>query len=215
MNQKSIEGIKAILFDLDGTLLDSFPAHYEVYKIMFERLGIKINKENFLSTYSPDWYKTYEAMELPKEKWELANSYWLEEAEKHSPELFPNVLTILLSLSKHFTLGLVTSGSRTRVMNDLERTDIKHLFNTIVTGDDIKNPKPSPEGLNLALNNLKVSANEAIYIGDTIIDFEMAKAAKVLFLGVNSEFKSLLPNHPDYNIHSITDLPGLLGIEHS
>ena len=215
MIQKSIADIKALLFDLDGTLLDSFPVHYEVYKIMFERLGIQINKEIFLSTYSPDWYKTYEAMNLPKEKWELANSYWLEEAEKHSPELFPNVSKILLSLSKYFMLGLVTSGSRTRVMNDLERTGIKHLFKTIVTGDDIKNPKPSPEGLNLALNNLKVKADEAIYIGDTTIDFEMAKAGRVYFIGVNSEFRSLNTNHKEYSIHSITDLPGLLDVEHS
>ncbi len=215
MTRKTIAGIKAILFDLDGTLLDSFPVHYEVYKIMFGRLGIKINKEKFLSTYSPDWYKTYEAMELPKEKWELANSYWLEEAEKHSPELFPDVFKILLTLSEHFTLGLVTSGSRTRVMNDLERTGIKYLFKTIVTGDDIKNPKPSPEGLNMALNNLKVKANETLYISDTTIDYEMAKAGRVLFMGVNSEFKSLNPDHSEYSIHSITDLPGLLGIKYS
>jgi phosphoglycolate phosphatase/pyrophosphatase PpaX len=215
MIRKTISGIKAILFDLDGTLLDSFPVHYEVYKIMFARLGIKINKEKFLSTYSPDWYKTYEAMELPKEKWGLANSYWLEEAEKHSPELFPDVSKILFTLSEHFTLGLVTSGSRNRVTNDLERTGINHLFNTIVTGDDVQNPKPSPEGLNMALSNLKVKAKETMYIGDTTIDYEMAKASRVFFIGVNSEFKSLSPDHPDYSIHSITDLPGLLGIKHS
>ncbi|MBK9096592.1 MAG: HAD family hydrolase [bacterium] len=207
--------IKAILFDLDGTLLDSFPVHYEVYEVMFERLGIQINKEKFLSTYSPDWYKTYEAMELPREKWELANSYWLEEAEKHSPSLFTDVHNVLEILSKKFAVGLVTSGSRTRVMNDLQRTGIKHLFKTIVTGDDIKNPKPSPEGLNLALNNLKLKANEAMYIGDTSIDHEMAKAGRVFFIGVNSEFRSLNTNHPEYSIHSITELPELLGIEHS
>lgn len=213
MIKQTLANIKAVVFDLDGTLLDSFPAHYEVYKIMFARLGIKINKEKFLTTYSPDWYKTYEAMELPREKWGLANSYWLEEAEKHSPELFPDVTQTLSTLAEHFTLGLVTSGSRTRVMNDLERTGIKHFFKIIVTGDDIENPKPSPEGLNLALSNLQLKANEAIYVGDTSIDYEMAKAGGVRFVGVKSAFNSLNPNHPEYSINSIKDLPGLMSIK--
>jgi phosphoglycolate phosphatase/pyrophosphatase PpaX len=212
MINKTLKIFKALLFDLDGTLLDSFPVHYEVYKSMFARFGIQINKEKFLSTYSPDWYKTYEAMELPRENWELANSYWLQEAEKHSPGLFPGVHKTLSKLSESFTLGLVTSGSKTRVINDLDRTGIKHFFKTIVTGDDITNPKPSPESLNLALSNIGKKANESIYIGDTSVDYQMAKACGVYFIGVTSAFNSLSSNHPDYNIHSITDLPGLLGI---
>jgi phosphoglycolate phosphatase/pyrophosphatase PpaX len=212
MINKTLKNFKALLFDLDGTLLDSFPVHYEVYKSMFARFGIQINKEKFLSTYSPDWYKTYEAMELPRENWELANSYWLQEAEKHSPGLFPGVHKTLSKLSEFFTLGLVTSGSKTRVINDLDRTGIKHFFKTIVTGDDITNPKPSPESLNLALSNIGKKANESIYIGDTSVDYQMAKACGVYFIGVKSAFNSLSSNHPDYNIHSITDLPGLLGI---
>ena len=212
MINKTLKIFKALLFDLDGTLLDSFPVHYEVYKSMFARFGIQINKEKFLSTYSPDWYKTYEAMELPRENWELANSYWLQEAEKHSPGLFPGVHKTLSKLSEFFTLGLVTSGSKTRVINDLDRTGIKHFFKTIVTGDDITNPKPSPESLNLALSNIGKKANESIYIGDTSVDYQMAKACGVYFIGVKSAFNSLSSNHPDYNIHSITDLPGLLGI---
>ena len=213
MINKTLNNVKALLFDLDGTLLDSFPVHYEVYKTMFARFGIQINKEKFLNTYSPDWYKTYEAMELPKENWELANLYWLEEAEKHSPGLFPGVHETLSKLSRRFALGLVTSGSKNRVINDLDRTGIKHFFKTIITGDDIRTPKPSPEGLNLALGKIEKKATESIYIGDTSVDYEMAKAGRVYFIGVNSAFNSLSNNHPDYNIHSITDLPRLLGIK--
>ena len=56
----------ALLFDLDGTLLDSFSIHFEVYEKMFAHFGIQINKEKFLNTYSPNWYQTYEAVGLPK-----------------------------------------------------------------------------------------------------------------------------------------------------
>jgi phosphoglycolate phosphatase-like HAD superfamily hydrolase len=55
-----------------------------------------------------------------------------------------------------------------------------------------------------------VESSEAVYIGDAFADFEMAKAAGVHFLGVSSNFANLNSNHPDYEVHSITNLPELL-----
>ena len=65
--------IKAVLFDLDGTLLDSFHLHYSAYETMFRYFGIEMSREIFLSTYSPNWYRTYEAFGLDQEHWERAN----------------------------------------------------------------------------------------------------------------------------------------------
>lgn len=203
---------KALLFDLDGTLLDSFSVHYETYKIIFARFGIQTTKEKFLSTYSPNWYQTYEAMGLPKENWNSANSYWVEEAEKRTSELFPGVRETLTKLFESYALGLVTSGSKSRVMKDLKRTGIGHLFTSVVTGDDIHKPKPSPEGLELALLDLRVQPNEAVYIGDAYADYEMAQAAGVSFIGVRSAFTNLNSNDPSYRVYPITDLPSLLRV---
>lgn len=202
--------LKALLFDLDGTLLDSFSVHYEVYELMFAQFGIRITKEKFLSTYSPDWYQTYLAMGLPREDWERANSYWVEEAEKRSPELFPGIREALALFSESYMLGLVTSGSKKRVLKDIERTGIRPFFKTIVTGNDVLAPKPSPEALELALRNLEVRRDEVAYIGDAHADFEMAKKAGIRFIGVNSDFASLSSDHKDYKIYSITELTGLL-----
>jgi phosphoglycolate phosphatase-like HAD superfamily hydrolase len=88
-----------------------------------------------------------------------------------------------------------------------------NFFQTIVTGNDIKTPKPSPEGLEIALRNTNKQADEAVYIGDSSADYEMAKAAGVYFIGVSSEFNSLSPNHPDYSILSLIDLPKLMGVK--
>jgi len=203
---------KALLFDFDGTLLDSFSVHFEVYKIMFAHFGIQINKEKFLKTYSPNWYKTYEAMGLPKEDWESADIFWVEEADKRSPNLLPGVHETLTKLYDSYSIGLVTSGSRSRVVKDLERTGIKQFFKTVVTGDDIHSPKPSPEGLELALLNLGIELGEVAYVGDALADYEMSKAAGVYFIGVRSAFAGLNSNDPYFCVSSITELPDLLGV---
>jgi len=213
MTEKLLHNINTLLFDLDGTLLDSFSVHLKIFKTTFAQFGIQLSEEEFLKTYSPNWYETYEAFGLMKEDWEAADSFWLKEAEKISARLFPGVKEILLKLDKYFTLGLVTSGSKSRVERDMRATGINIFFKTIVTGDDIQTPKPSPEGLEIALRNLNKQANDAVYIGDSSADYEMAKAAGVYFIGVSSEFNNLKNDHPDYRIHSINDLPMLIGVK--
>ena len=207
---RTFNNLKTVLFDLDGTLLDSFSVHLEVFKTTFANFGIQLSEEDFLSSYSPNWYKTYEALGLRKEDWPSADELWLKEVEDKTALLFPGVIESLLTLSKYYSLGLVTSGSKVRVERDLKATGIHHFFKTVVTGDDIKTPKPSPEGLQLALSKVESKADEAIYVGDSTADYEMAKAAGVYFIGVNSEFESLITNHPDYVVNSIADLPRLL-----
>jgi HAD superfamily hydrolase (TIGR01549 family) len=211
MNHQSLDrkSLKALLFDLDGTLLDSFSAHLEAYRIMFGRFGIEITKESFLSSYSPNWYETYHAMGLPKETWELANAYWLEAAAQQTPNLFPGVEKILLQLAGLYKLGLVTSGSKSRVVRDLERTGIKTTFETVITGDDVQQPKPAPEGLEMALARLEVQPHEAVYIGDAQADYEMAHAAKVQFVGVRSAFDSLKAIDSCIQVEKIADIVAL------
>ena len=202
--------MKAVLFDLDGTLLDSFHLHFAAYETMFGHFDIEMSRELFLSTYSPNWYRTYEAFGLDKEHWEHANALWLEAAAVHEPELFPGVMEMLVELGSSYQLGIVTSGSKTRVASDLDRLSIARHFSTIVTGDDISEPKPAPESLQIALRLLAVSAEDAVYVGDAHADFEMSRAAGVRFIGIASEFANLMNDHPEYDLHPITSLPAVI-----
>jgi HAD superfamily hydrolase (TIGR01549 family) len=199
--------IIAILFDLDGTLLDSFRLHYRAYEVMFRHFGIEMSRELFLQTYSPNWYRTYEAFGLAAEHWELANSLWLDAANKHFPELFPGVSEMLHELSKIYKLGIVTSGSRSRVSKELERLQVAPHFATVVTGDDVTNPKPEAEGLKRALDEINAEPNQAVYVGDALADFEMARAVGTRFFGVPSEFANLSHGHPEYDVRPISALP--------
>lgn len=202
--------IKAVLFDLDGTLLDSFGLHYSAYEVMFAEFGIEMEKELFLSTYSPNWYRTYEAFGLDEKHWPSANDLWLQAAEAHRAELFHDVIDVLDYLQRKYEMGIVTSGSKSRVLRDMDGLDIHKYFSTLVTSDDITEPKPAPQGLQMALEKLKLSPDEAVYVGDAHADFEMSRAAGVPFIGVPSEFANLMHDHPEYEIHSIKTLPDVI-----
>lgn len=186
---------QAILFDLDGTLLDSFSAHLRAYKEMFAKFDIHVTKREFLKSYSPDWYQTYEAFRLPRESWIAADKYWLESAARQIPPLLRGVRSTLRRLKHRTRIGLVSSGSKDRVLRDLARNRIGNVFEVIVTGDDARFPKPHPDGLLKALTHLKLKPEHALYVGDAEEDYEMSKAAGVPFVGVKSAFSGLRSGH--------------------
>jgi len=202
MNSK----LSALLFDLDGTLLDSYPAHLHAFLEMFTHFGINVTEEKFLSVYTPNWHQIYAVLGLPREDWERANAVWLEVASQQETALFSGVRETLEELYLTYRLGIVTSGSRERILKDLDRTGIRPLFQTIITGDDVQEPKPSPQGLRMALQNLQVEPEQAIYVGDSQPDQVMARDAQVLFIGIPSRFGSLNPQGPCHLISTIPEL---------
>ena len=179
---------KAILFDLDGTLLDSFVPHYRTFRATLARFGIQLTKRRFVEIYSPDWRETYRAMGLPRELWDEASVHWRKEVRKHPPRLLPGARETLRCLWKDFRLGIVTGGSKKRVTNDLRRTKIRRFFDTVVCADDVVRRKPSPQGLQIALRALRCQPRQAIYVGDTEDDYQMARKARVRFIGIISPF---------------------------
>ncbi len=183
--------LRALIFDFDGTLLDSFPAHYRAYEVMMAHFGIEVTPEFYKQTYSPNWFAMYEQLGIPEERWEEADDYWLAEVRNHRPQLFPGTRPMLEDFRRQYILGLVTSGSRERVLRDLASTGIHDLFQVVVTGGHVVKPKPDPDGLLIALEQLKISSAEALYIGDTWEDCQMARAAGVPFVGIAREFATV------------------------
>ena len=183
--------LKAILFDFDGTLLDSFPAHYRAYEATLAHFEMEITPERYLQTYSPNWYAMYEALGIPRDRYEEADRVWLAEVGQHRPRLFAEARPLLESLDGKTMLGLVTAGSRGRVLRDLTATGIGDCFQVIITGDDVAKPKPDPEGLIIALERLALQPEQALFVGDAREDCLMAEAAGVPFIGIATEFATV------------------------
>ena len=178
-----------VLFDWDGTLLNSFPAGYEASLKVFRHFGISIDRARYLETYSPNWYDSYRQLGVPESEWETANRIWLETYHATPSELFPFACTTLNRLRERgHTLGLVTSGNRERIERELERFGFNDMFATVVCFEDTERKKPNPEPLQCALSRLQVDAASAVYVGDRPEDVEMGQKVGAYTVAVESEY---------------------------
>jgi HAD superfamily hydrolase (TIGR01549 family) len=203
--------LRGVFFDLDGTLLDSFRSHLAIYKATLAEFGVALDAKRFRSHYSPNWNEFYRRVGLAPEHWEAASVEWLRRAAGHEPRLFPGVAAALRRLRRDFRLGVVTGGSGPRVRADLERGGITGLFEVVVAADDVREPKPAPEGLQLALRTLDFAAPQALYVGDTESDYDFARAAGVAFVAVAGGFSRPTDRAAYPVLDGVTDLPEYLG----
>src|SRR5260370_12786141 len=94
-NQSSLE---YVLFDWDGTLLDSFAADANAYMHMFGALGMRWSIAELKLHYSPNWHRVYRAARLPRAKWQEADRLWRFFYLKQRPNLLPGAPRLLLTL---------------------------------------------------------------------------------------------------------------------
>lgn len=210
-----MERILAILFDWDGTLLDSFGAGFRASMAVFRHFEIPVDRKRFLSTYSPNWYVTYRQLGLSETKWDEADRIWLDAYGMEQPELYPFAQQTVETLGRNgYTLGVVTSGTRARVTRELERHALAEIFSTVVCFEDTKQKKPAPEPLLVALEQLKRRPDEAAYVGDRPEDILMGKKTGSFSIGVESPFGSrqaLQEASPDLILPDAGHLPSCFG----
>jgi len=181
--------LAAVLFDWDGTLVDSAEASYRCYVRLFDSFGIGFDRARFERTYSPNWQRTYEAVGLARELWPEADRRWLEHYGQERTRLVPGARQALARLDEAgIAQGVVTSGDRSRVSRELAELEVDGYFKTVVYGGDTDKRKPHPEALLLALGRMAVTPDRAAYVGDSPEDVEMARAAGVRAVGVPGGF---------------------------
>jgi HAD superfamily hydrolase (TIGR01509 family) len=208
--KRSIEGV---LFDWDGTLIDSYYADASAYLAMFKEMGISWGIEELEKNYSPDWYQVYRSAGLPRRRWPDADRAWRAHYAKHRPKLIAGARRVLARLGRAHPLGLVTSGDRDRVSRQLREFRLTTLFAARVCSGDTPRKKPHPEPLRLAMRQMRLAPSACVYVGDAPQDVEMAQGAGVLAIGVLGPFpteKRLRAARPEFLIRSIEELPDVL-----
>jgi phosphoglycolate phosphatase len=205
--------LQGVLFDWDGTLLDSYAADSAAYLAMFREMGIPWGLDELAKNYSPNWYRVYRAARLPRARWDAADRVWRKQYANHSPQLISGVRRVLARLARHHRLGLVTSGDRDRVTRQLRQFRLTRLFATRVCSGDTFRKKPHPAPLRLALQQMCLRPASCVYVGDSPEDLEMARRAGVRAIAVLGRFpteKNLRAARADLLLSSITELPEAL-----
>ena len=180
----------AIVFDWDGTLVDSLPAIYEANLRVLEEYGIAFDEARYRAAYLPDWRVMYQRLGLAEEHVEAAGARWLDlYGGTDAAALLPGVTESLQRLSDAgFVMGLVTAGDSAVVERQLERFGIGHHLPVRVFGDDDVPTKPHPEPLLLALRQLDRAerVRTARYVGDAPDDMRMARTVGAIGVGIES-----------------------------
>ncbi|HEV8385484.1 MAG TPA: HAD family hydrolase [Candidatus Acidoferrales bacterium] len=202
--------IRAVLFDWDGTLLDSYHADAAAYQAMFHRLGIAWGIAELEKHYSPNWHRVYRAAGIPRTRWEEADRLWQSAYANLRPALMRGSRPVLRRLAGRYVLGLVTSGNRARVRGQIRKFGFAGTFRAAVFAEDAQKRKPHPAPLKLALARLRMKPRECVYVGDSPEDIEMARRAGVRAVAVLGPF----PNHArlraaeaDALLESLAELP--------
>ena len=206
--------LRGILFDWDGTLLNSYTADSAAYLAMFREMQIPWTLADLERHYSPNWLKVYKAANLPRSKHRAADRAWRKHYAKYRPKLLPGARRVLSHLARHHALGLVTSGDRDRVHQQLREFNLFDHFAARVCSGDTRLRKPHPAPLRLALRHMNLKPYETVYVGDSPEDLEMARSAGVraaiAILGPFPTEKRLRAANPDILLDSITELPAAL-----
>lgn len=214
--------IKAVIFDLDDTLVNTWPSHRAGIDAALERFGHRLSElpvedlSRLVGRRTKDSFAwLIEYFKLPASVDELAEIRRpvFEKARVDSQMLFPGVEEVLRNLRvAELRLTLVSSGREHYVTSVLERWRIKEYFDDVLGGDEVTKGKPDPEPYRRAVEILTFSPEGCVVIEDAAAGIESARAAGCWSIGVEN------PNTPPQNvgqadrrIRSITELtPSLI-----
>jgi HAD superfamily hydrolase (TIGR01509 family) len=204
------ESISALLFDWDGTLVDSAQLGLVAYEKSFAALGVPFDHEAYRAVYSPNWLSVYEGLGLPKEHWQRADELWTQHYDEQRAELIKGAgETVAEIRQKGYRLGVVSSGNDCRVNREIDELGLGGFFEVVVCHEQVRNRKPHPEGIEIALRKLGVAPTQAAYVGDSPEDIQTGKSANVTTVGVRSSYPTswkLQSAEPDIYLESLADL---------
>lgn len=178
--------ITTVLFDFDGTLVDSESLHFQCWNNILAPYGIAYDEVEFCQRYSgrPTLASAKEvvtqhnlaisAEALAQQK----NDQFAKVAATSLPRLMPYALEILQHCREDgFKIGLVTGSTRDEVMPILHGYELAEYFACVVTKDDVSEPKPAPQPYLLGLSLLGANAQQSLAIEDTHTGSMSAKSA--------------------------------------
>jgi len=222
--KRPFHAIRAIIFDMDGTLIDSIDVYHAILKDVMECLGMELTSSREILFESLSQGKRLSDIIFPPDLENrrriveqfnaLAIDAFKETFLRGKVELIDGVSRVLDELKgRGFSLAIVTSSMTEVVVPFLKGRNLYSYLNCVLGRTEVPQLKPSPEPLLKCMEILSVEPRETIYVGDSAVDIQAGKAAGVWTVGVltgASDLILLKAEAPDAILHSMGDLLTIL-----
>jgi len=204
--------MKAIIWDLDGVIVDSAPYHFSAWRELFGRLGKDYAAEDFKRNFgrrNDDILRSVlgnspeeEIKVLAQQKEEI-----FRERIREKVKPLPGVLELLEDAhSGGFRMALVSSAPQENIELILSSLGIKEYFDCLISGQELQRGKPDPEGFLLAAEKLGVAPARCIVIEDALSGVEAAKRAGMKCIAVTTTHPKELFSGADLVVDSLEDV---------
>ena len=214
--------MKAVLLDLDGTLINSVPLILESVRLTMKEFGFRVSKQKLRELsqmHSRDiafWLMDNKRNNFKLESFvNTRRRIFLKLLKKEGHTWFNDSKDFINKISKKYKVAVVT-GSRWVFLDHVFDEETKSKINFIVTSDDVDHKKPDIEPIMKTLKQLKVKRNEVVFIGDSTQDGLMCQRAGVGFIGKNTGISTRITLgrfKPIFIGNSFKQIERFLGIE--
>lgn len=203
--------VDTVLFDLDGTLLNSNALIIDSFKYVFESEfpNRVITKEEYLSFIGPSLWASFSKYEQDKEKVDAFVLKYKEHNESihDAVKSFDGAEWLLKRLKElNYKIGIVSSKMHEMVLRGLRVNDLDKYVDVVVGYDDVKKHKPNKEPLQKAMTLL--NGRKAVYIGDHPDDIRAGKNADMITCGVSYSwhYEKLKLEEPDFIVENLKEI---------
>ena len=191
---------RGLIFDFDGTLVDSYPLIEEAFAHVMRTHG--------LDEAARALFRQSRGLPLPEQMKRIAPDAWEDLVETYRSvdhrlghaRVFRGIPTLVRRLRQAGApLGVVSCKRRALVEAELEAAGLRAFFNVVIGFEDVTPPKPAPDPLLAAIARLGLSRTGAVYVGDSMVDLQTGRAARVRTVlaawGLSPEFRAAFRRH--------------------
>lgn len=206
---------KAVIFDLDGTILNSLPLIHLTFQEVFREMGLPWGNGEVLKTVGLP-LREVAAAYAPGRAEEFLERYasFQKERQEKMLKAYPGTREALQTLrDRGYRLALATSKRRLATEAGLSISGLSRYLEVVVTVDDVAKPKPEPDILYKTLELLGLDNSQAVYVGDSWYDIMTGKNAAVTTIGVTwgmASREELYRYTPSYIVDTWEELLALL-----
>lgn len=185
-HKNTISSINAVLFDLDGVLINSYNAWFHLFNRTLEYFGFSVITEPVFRAHWGQSTKKDIEIFMPGKTLNEVRRFFIEHYSEYLSYITvdTDAQEILRFLKdKGYCLGCVTNSHRIITDSILQQHALQSYFSIVLTADEVQHPKPAPDLILDACKHLEVSPRQTAFVGDTLADLEAGTCAGCIMIG--------------------------------